>query len=643
MNLIQKIIKSHLSSGSLQAGNDIAIRIDQTLTQDATGTLSYLQFEAIGADRVKVDLAVSYIDHNMMQGDFRNADDHIYLQDVAAKYGIHFSRPGNGICHQVHLERFAIPGLTLLGTDSHTPTCGGMGTLSLGAGGLDVAIAMAGSPYYFKMPKVRGICLQGKLSHGVSAKDIIMKLLGDLSVKGGIGWAFEYYGPGVATLDVPQRATITNMGAELGATTSIFPSDEQTLAYLVQQDRESDFQELSADPNPSYDDVLTLNLSELEPLIARPDSPDNVCPITEVSGTPVNQVAIGSCTNSSFGDLMTVASALRGKTIHPNVNLVVSPGSKQVLQLIAANGALADMIAAGARILESACGPCAGMGQIPSSGAVSVRSFNRNFPGRSGGLDNHVYLASPIACAAAALTGYVSDPRNLNIPADPKNPKRFNVNTNGIIPPPKDGQGVQIRRGPNIQPVPIKDPMAQRIEGEVLIKLGDDISTDHILPAGPTILPLRSNVPAIREYLFKYVDADFMNRIKKKQGGIIVGGHNYGQGSSREHAALCPMSLGVTAVIAKSFSRIHFGNLINYGILPLTLRSENDYNAMQQGDILELDNIIELLESGSHSFPVQNQTSETTIITTLEISSREREILLAGGLLTYVGENSRNG
>ena len=643
MNLIQKIIKSHLSSGSLQAGNDIAIRIDQTLTQDATGTLSYLQFEAIGADRVKVDLAVSYIDHNMMQGDFRNADDHIYLQDVAAKYGIHFSRPGNGICHQVHLERFAIPGLTLLGTDSHTPTCGGMGTLSLGAGGLDVAIAMAGSPYYFKMPKVRGICLQGKLSHGVSAKDIIMKLLGDLSVKGGIGWAFEYYGPGVATLDVPQRATITNMGAELGATTSIFPSDEQTLAYLVQQDRESDFQELSADPNPSYDDVLTLNLSELEPLIARPDSPDNVCPITEVSGTPVNQVAIGSCTNSSFGDLMTVASALRGKTIHPNVNLVVSPGSKQVLQLIAANGALADMIAAGARILESACGPCAGMGQIPSSGAVSVRSFNRNFPGRSGGLDNHVYLASPIACAAAALTGYVSDPRNLNIPADPENPKRFNVNTNGIIPPPKDGQGVQIRRGPNIQPVPIKDPMAQRIEGEVLIKLGDDISTDHILPAGPTILPLRSNVPAIREYLFKYVDADFMNRIKKKQGGIIVGGHNYGQGSSREHAALCPMSLGVTAVIAKSFSRIHFGNLINYGILPLTLRSENDYNAMQQGDILELDNIIELLESGSHSFPVQNQTSETTIITTLEISSREREILLAGGLLTYVGENSRNG
>ena len=632
-----------MSSGSLQAGNDIAIRIDQTLTQDATGTLSYLQFEAIGADRVKVDLAVSYIDHNMMQGDFRNADDHIYLQDVAAKYGIHFSRPGNGICHQVHLERFAIPGLTLLGTDSHTPTCGGMGTLSLGAGGLDVAIAMAGSPYYFKMPKVRGICLQGKLSHGVSAKDIIMKLLGDLSVKGGIGWAFEYYGPGVATLDVPQRATITNMGAELGATTSIFPSDEQTLAYLVQQDRESDFQELSADPNPSYDDVLTLNLSELEPLIARPDSPDNVCPITEVSGTPVNQVAIGSCTNSSFGDLMTVASALRGKTIHPNVNLVVSPGSKQVLQLIAANGALADMIAAGARILESACGPCAGMGQIPSSGAVSVRSFNRNFPGRSGGLDNHVYLASPIACAAAALTGYVSDPRNLNIPADPKNPKRFNVNTNGIIPPPKDGQGVQIRRGPNIQPVPIKDPMAQRIEGEVLIKLGDDISTDHILPAGPTILPLRSNVPAIREYLFKYVDADFMNRIKKKQGGIIVGGHNYGQGSSREHAALCPMSLGVTAVIAKSFSRIHFGNLINYGILPLTLRSENDYNAMQQGDILELDNIIELLESGSHSFPVQNQTSETTIITTLEISSREREILLAGGLLTYVGENSRNG
>ena len=642
MNLIQKIIQAHLVSGTLEAGNEIAIRVDQTLTQDATGTLSYLQFEATGADRVKVDLAVSYIDHNMMQGDFRNADDHIYLQDVAAKYGIHFSRPGNGICHQVHLERFAVPGVTLLGTDSHTPTCGGMGTLSLGAGGLDIAIAMAGSPYYFKMPKVRGIYLEGQLSRGVSAKDIIMKLLSYLSVKGGIGWALEYYGPGVVSLDVPQRATITNMGAELGATTSIFPSDEQTLAYLIQQGRESCFQELRPDADACYDDTLTLNLSELEPLIARPDSPDNVCPITEVSGTPVNQVAIGSCTNSSFADLMAVASALRGKTIHPNVNMVVSPGSKQVLQLIAENGALADMIAAGARILESACGPCAGMGQIPSSGAVSVRSFNRNFPGRSGGLDNHVYLASPIACTASALSGYISDPRDLDISSAPENPERFKINTNGIIPPPKNGQHVQIQRGPNIQPVPVKNPMSQEIVGDVLIKLGDNISTDHILPAGPTVLPLRSNVPAIREYLFKYVDADFINRVKKKQGGIIVGGHNYGQGSSREHAALCPMSLGVTVVIAKSFSRIHFGNLINYGILPLTLQSETDYDVIQQGDTLNLDNVIALLESGSNSFPVQNQTSETTIITNLETSRRQREILLAGGLLTYVGENNKN-
>ena len=640
MNLIQKIIQAHLISGNLRAGDEIAIRIDQTLTQDATGTLSYLQFEATGADRVKVDLAVSYVDHNMMQGDFRNADDHIYLQDVAAKYGIYFSRPGNGICHQVHLERFAIPGVTLLGTDSHTPTCGGIGTLSLGAGGLDVAIAMAGSPYYFKMPKVKGICLEGSLSKGVSAKDVIMKLLGDLSVKGGVGWAFEYYGSGVATLDVPQRATIANMGAELGATTSIFPSDEQTLAYLTQQNRESYFQKLRADPKASYDDTLTLNLSELEPLIARPDSPDNVCPITEVSGTPVNQVAIGSCTNSSFEDLMTVATALRGKTIHPNVSLVVSPGSKQVLQLIAENGALADMIAAGARILESACGPCAGMGQIPSSGAVSVRSFNRNFPGRSGGLDNHVYLASPIVCAAAALTGYLSDPRDLDISLVPQTPKRFNVNTNGIIPPPANGGSVQIRRGPNIQPVPVKDSMSQTIDGEVLIKLGDNISTDHILPAGPTILPLRSNVPAIREYLFRYVDKDFINRVKKNQGGIIVGGHNYGQGSSREHAALCPMSLGVTVVIAKSFSRIHFGNLVNYGILPLTLDSEKDFDGIQQGDVLKLDNVIELLANDADSFPVQNKTSATTILTTLKISRRQREILLAGGLLTYVGEKT---
>ena len=642
MNLIQKIIQAHLISGNLRAGDEIAIRIDQTLTQDATGTLSYLQFEATGADHVKVDLAVSYVDHNMMQGDFRNADDHIYLQDVAAKYGIYFSRPGNGICHQVHLERFAIPGVTLLGTDSHTPTCGGIGTLSLGAGGLDVAIAMAGSPYYFTMPKVKGICLEGSLSKGVSAKDVIMKLLGDLSVKGGVGWAFEYYGSGVATLDVPQRATIANMGAELGATTSIFPSDEQTLAYLTQQNRESYFQKLRADPKASYDDTLTLNLSELEPLIARPDSPDNVCPITEVSGTPVNQVAIGSCTNSSFEDLMTVATALHGKTIHPNVDLVVSPGSKQVLQLIAENGALADMIAAGARILESACGPCAGMGQIPSSGAVSVRSFNRNFPGRSGGLDNHVYLASPIVCAAAALTGYLSDPRDLDISLVPQTPKRFNVNTNGIIPPPANGGSVQIRRGPNIQPVPVKDSMSQTIDGEVLIKLGDNISTDHILPAGPTILPLRSNVPAIREYLFRYVDKDFINRVKKNQGGIIVGGHNYGQGSSREHAALCPMSLGVTVVIAKSFSRIHFGNLVNYGILPLTLDSEKDFNGIQQGDVLKLDNVIELLTNDADSFPVQNKTSETTILTTLKISRRQREILLAGGLLTYVGEKTND-
>jgi predicted aconitate hydratase len=639
MNLTQKLIKSHLVSGDMTPGEEIALRIDQTLSQDATGTLSYLQFEAIGVPRVRTQLSVSYVDHNMLQGDFRNADDHVYLQDVAAKYGLYYSRPGNGICHQVHLERFAVPGTTLLGTDSHTPTCGGMGVLAIGAGGLDVAIAMAGSPYNLRMPRVLGVELYGRLQPGVTAKDIIFESLRRLTVKGGVGKVLEYYGPGAANLDVPERATITNMGAELGATTSLFPSDARTLAYLTRQQRAQDFSAQAPDPDATYDEHMRLDLDTLEPLIARPDSPDNVCPISEVCGIPVNQVAIGSCTNSSYSDLMTVAAMLKGKTVHPNVSLVVTPGSRQVLHMIARNGALADLIAAGARILESACGPCAGMGQVPSFNAVSVRSFNRNFPGRSGGLDNRVYLASPTACAAAALAGEIADPRAFATEYIGL-PDTYLVDDSGIFPPAAAPETIEIRRGPNIKPLPTRADLEEALAGEILLKLGDNISTDHILPAGPQVLPLRSNVPAIAEYLFCYVDPTFVERVKARGGGFVVAAQNYGQGSSREHAALCPMFFGVKAVLAKSFARIHRDNLINYAVLPLAFSDEADYDALDPEDQLEMRDLRQRLEDGATRIPVYNRTKQTTFETTLELTDRERQIILAGGLLRYVGKES---
>lgn len=637
MNLTQKLIHAHLLSGEMVPGAEIALRIDQTLSQDATGTLSYLQFEATGVPRVRTQLSVSYVDHNMLQSDFRNADDHVYLQDVAAKYGLYYSRPGNGICHQVHLERFAVPGTTLLGTDSHTPTCGGMGVLAMGAGGLDVAIAMAGSPYYVRMPKVLGVELHGRLQPGVTAKDIIFEILRRLTVKGGVGRVLEYYGPGAAHLDVPERATITNMGAELGATTSLFPSDARTLAYLTRQQRAEAFTAQAADPEATYDEHLRLDLDTLEPLIARPDSPDHVCAIREVAGIPVQQVAIGSCTNSSYSDLMTVATMLRGKSVHPNVSLVVTPGSRQVLHMIARNGALADLIAAGARVLESACGPCAGMGQVPSYNAVSIRSFNRNFPGRSGGVENRVYLASPTACAAAALAGEIADPRQYAT-AYIGLPDTYLVDDSGILPPSPEPETIIIRRGPNIQPLPTRSELEETARGEVLLKLGDNISTDHILPAGPQVLPLRSNVPAIAEYLFRYVDPTFVSRVKEKGGGFLVAAHNYGQGSSREHAALCPMFFGVKAVLAKSFARIHRDNLLNYAVLPLTLRNEEDYDAIEPGDELDIEHLRARLLDGATRIPVHNRTKQTTFETELQLTDRERQIVLAGGLLRFAGK-----
>ena len=639
MNLTHKLIQSHLVSGTLEPGEEIALRIDQTLSQDALGTLAYLQFEATGVPRVRTQLSVSYVDHNMLQGDFRNADDHVYLQDVAAKYGMYYSRPGNGICHQVHLERFAVPGTTLLGTDSHTPTCGGMGVLAIGAGGLDVAIALAGGPYYLRMPRVLGVELHGRLQPGVTAKDVIFEILRRLTVKGGVGRVLEYYGPGAANLDVPERATITNMGAELGATTSLFPSDARTLAYLTRQQRAHDFSAQAADPDATYDEHLHLDLDTLEPLIACPDSPDNVCPISEVRGTPVNQVAIGSCTNSSYSDLMIVAAMLKGKSVHPNVSLVVTPGSRQVLHMIARNGALADLIAAGARILESACGPCAGMGQVPSFNAVSVRSFNRNFPGRSGGLDNRVYLASPTACAAAALAGAIADPREFASEYIGL-PDTYLVDDSGILPPAPDPERIEIRRGPNIKPLPTRGDLEDFLGGEVLLKLGDNISTDHILPAGPTVLPLRSNVPAISEYLFHYVDPTFVSRVKAKGGGFLVAAQNYGQGSSREHAAMCPMFFGVKAVLAKSFARIHRNNLLNYAVLPLVFLNEADYDTLDPEDQLEICDVRQRLEDGEGRIPVYNRTKKITIETSLELTARERQIVLAGGLLRYVGKES---
>jgi aconitate hydratase len=634
-SLTHKIIRRHLVSGEMAPGHEIGLRIDQTLTQDATGTMAYLQFEAMDLPRVRCELAVSYVDHNMLQTDYRNADDHRYLQTVAARYGITFSRPGNGICHQVHLERFGIPGKTLLGSDSHTPTDGGLGMLAIGAGGLDVAVAMAGAPFYVPMPRVVLVRLVGALQPWVSAKDVILELLRRLTVKGGIGKVFEYGGPGVASLNVPQRSTITNMGAELGATSSLFPSDDATRRFLAAQGREGDWQPLSADPDAAYDEVVEIDLSTLEPLIACPHSPDNVRPVRELVGTPVDQVLVGSCTNSSVVDLETVAAMLKGKTVYPATSLAVSPGSKQALSMIAASGALEALVSAGARILDAGCGPCIGMGQSPASGATSLRSFNRNFEGRSGTADAEVYLASAEVCVASALTGVITDPRTLGQPPRIAMPAQYHVNDNMIVAPLADGSAVDVVRGPNIKPLPKGVQVPADIEGELLLAMGDNITTDHIMPAGASILPLRSNVPALSEFVLTRIDPTFPERARRAGGGLLLGGENYGQGSSREHAALVPMYLGVKAVIVKSFARIHMANLVNVGIVPLILEDPNDHARLAQGDVLRVAGIRKaLLEGGP--LVVENVTQGGQIPVRVELSERQVQVLLAGGLLNYI-------
>ncbi|ABY91726.1 MULTISPECIES: aconitate hydratase [Thermoanaerobacter] len=634
MNLTQKILSSHLIEGEMVKGQEIAIKIDQTLTQDSTGTMAYLQLEALGIDRVKTELSVAYIDHNTLQQGPENADDHKYIQTVAAKYGIYFSRPGNGICHQVHLERFGRPGKTLLGSDSHTPTAGGLGMLAIGAGGLDVALAMAGEPYRIIMPSIVNVRLTGKLRPWVSAKDVILELLRRLTVKGGVGKIFEYSGDGVKTLSVPERATIANMGAELGATTSIFPSDERTYEFLKAQGREEVFVPLAADEDAEYDEVIEINLDELEPLVALPHSPDNVVKVKDAGRPKVDQVAIGSCTNSSYADLMKVASILRGKVILEHVSLVIAPGSRQVLNMLAKNGALSDLISAGARILESACGPCIGMGQAPATGAISIRTFNRNFYGRSGTKSASVYLVSPEVAAAAALTGYLIDPRELGEAPEVPYVEKFEINDNMIIKPPEDREKVEIIKGPNIKPFPLNTPLSD-IEKRVLIKVGDDITTDHIMPSNAKLLPLRSNIPELAKHCFEIIDENFSKRAIEWGGGIIVGGSNYGQGSSREHAALAPLQLGVKAVIAKSFARIHKANLINSGILPLTFVDEKDYEDIEVGDVLKIENAVEQVRSGKKIIIV-NVTKGKTFEVTLDVSDRNREILIAGGMINFV-------
>jgi aconitate hydratase len=633
-NLTRKIIAAHLVSGKMETGSEIAITIDQTLTQDATGTMAYLQFEAMGVPRVRTELSVSYVDHNTLQSGFENADDHRFLQTVAAKHGIYFSRPGNGICHQVHLERFGVPGKTLLGSDSHTPTGGGIGMLAIGAGGLDVAVAMGGGPFYLNVPQVVKVELLGKLQPWVSAKDVILEVLRRLSVKGGVGKVIEYAGPGVASLSVPERATITNMGAELGATTSIFPSDEITRAFLAAQDRQEQWRELLPDADATYDEEIIIDLNELEPMVACPHSPDAVKTVGEVGEIKVDQVAIGSCTNSSYADLMQVANILRGRRVHDSVSLVISPGSKQVFEMLARNGALADLIAAGARILEATCGPCIGMGQSPPSGAVSVRTFNRNFPGRSGTADAGVYLASPEVAAAAAVTGKLVDPRSLGEYTPVDLPEKFLIDDGLIIAPANDPDTIDVVRGPNIQPLPVNSELPEALNIKVLLKVEDNITTDHIMPAGSKILPLRSNIPAISEYVFTGVDPEFSARAKEAKSGIVVGGHNYGQGSSREHAALAPMYLGVKAVLAKSFARIHRANLVNFGILPLTFAAEEDYEKISQDDVLEISAIREQILQGEE-VTLLNRTNGETIKAIHNLTDRQRAIILDGGLLNH--------
>lgn len=639
MNLVEKIFKTHLVSGELRAGAEIGLSVDQTLTQDATGTMAYLQFEAMGVPRVRTKISVSYVDHNTLQTSVENTDDHLYLQTVAAKYGIYYSKPGNGICHQVHRERFAIPGQIMLGSDSHTPTCGGMGMIAIGAGGLDVAMAMAGAPFYMTMPKVVLVKLVGKPAAWVAAKDVILTLLGKLSVKGGTGKIFEYGGPGIKFFQVPERSTITNMGAELGATTSIFPSDEITRKDMKYQRRVKDWIEIGPDEDATYDEEIVLDLGSLEPMVARPNSPDNVCPVKDVSGTKVHQVCIGSCTNSSFHDLMMVAAILKGKKVPPGLSLTISPGSRQVLELIGSNGALEDLIESGARVLEPACGPCIGMGQVPPSGGISLRTFNRNFRGRCGTLDAEVYLASAETAAATALTGIITDPRELGRPVKSYGMGNIKIDDSFIVPPVKDPEKVEVVRGPNIIELPKKEPLGDSIEGEVLLKVEDNISTDHILPAGNQVLKYRSNIPAISKFTFLYVDKDFVDRAREKKGGFILGGINYGQGSSREHAALAPMHLGIRAVIAKSFARIHRNNLINTGILPLVFTDESDYGLIDKGDRLELKDVKTALMEDKPII-VLNVTKDKKIEVEHGFSEREKQIVLAGGLLNYQAQKT---
>jgi aconitate hydratase len=634
-SVAQKIIEAHLVSGKMEPGTEIAMKIDQTLTQDATGTMAYLQFEAMNIPMVKTELSVSYVDHNTLQAGFENADDHRFLQTIAARHGIYFSRPGNGICHQVHLERFGVPGKTLLGSDSHTPTGGGIGMIAIGAGGLDVAAAMAGYPFYLPAPKIVLVKLTGKLPDWVAAKDVILELLRRLSVKGGLGRIMEYGGEGVKTLTVPERSTITNMGAELGATTSVFPSDEVTKAFLEAQGRGNVWQELRADDDARYDEIVEVTLAEMEPMIAQPHSPDKVLRVTEIEGKPVDQVAIGSCTNSSLKDMSMLAGMLSGKTVAPNVSLVVSPGSKQVLEMMARDGALARIVGAGARVLESACGPCIGMGQAPPSGATTLRTFNRNFLGRSGTKDANVYLVSVETAAASALKGVITDPRKLGKPPVISLPEEFLINDNMIVKPLKDGSKVEIIRGPNIKPLPEAKEMPDVIEGTVLLRVEDNITTDHIMPAGAKILPLRSNIPAISEHVFEVVDPTFAGRAKQAGGGFIVGGENYGQGSSREHAALAPMYLGIKWVLAKSFARIHKANLVNFGIIPLTFANAEDYGKIENGDRIKVTGVRKSLES-NEPLVLANETKGVQIKADYDLSERQRKTVLDGGLLNHV-------
>jgi aconitate hydratase len=634
-SVAQKILEDHLVSGELKPGTEIAIRIDQTLTQDATGTMAYLQFEAMGIPKVKTKLSVSYVDHNTLQSGFENADDHRFLQSVAARHGIHFSRPGNGICHQLNVERFGKPGWTLLGSDSHTPTGGGIGMIAIGAGGLDVAAAMAGYPFYLPAPKIVKVNLTGKLPDWVAGKDVILELLRRLSVKGGVGKIMEYAGEGLEYLDAPARATITNMGAELGATTSVFPSDEVTRAFLKAQGREEDWKEILADPDAEYDETIDIDLSSLEPMVAQPHSPDNVVKVSEIAGKPVQQVVIGSCTNSSLKEMLTAAAVLDGKTIPESISLVVSPGTRQVYETLARDGGLAKIVASGARIMESACGACIGMGQAPPSGSTTVRTFNRNFLGRSGTKDAGVYLTSVETALATAVTGVITDPRTLGKAPEIILPEHYLINDNMVIVPPEDGSKVEVIRGPNIQPLPQARPLPDEMEGTVLLKVEDNITTDHIMPAGAKILPLRSNIPAISEHVFEVVDPTFPKRAKDAGGGFIVGGENYGQGSSREHAALAPMYLGVKWVLAKSFARIHKANLVNFGILPITFANPDDYGKIESGDKIRMDCVRSCIANGK-PLKLVNETQGVEIPVEYDLSERQRNTLLDGGLLNHV-------